>query len=58
MGTIIAIANAILTVVNSGGGTPPPPLDFVIAENGVDFLITEAGDNISISDGYRRVGWL
>jgi hypothetical protein len=46
MGTIIAIANAILTVVNSGGGTPPPPLDFVIAENGVDFIITEAGDNI------------
>jgi len=45
MGTIIAIANAILTVVNSGGGTPPPPLDYVIAENG-DFLITEAGDNI------------
>lgn len=47
MGTIIAIASAITTTIFGGGGTPPPPpSDFVLLENGVDFVITEGGDNV------------
>jgi len=47
MGTIIAIANAIGATILGGGGTPPPPpTDFVLLENGVDFVITEGGDNV------------
>lgn len=47
MGTIIAIANAIGSVILGGGGiTPPPPSDFILLENGVDFVVTEGGDNV------------
>ena len=46
MGTIIAIANAITTTIFGGGGTPPPAGDFILLENGVDFVITEGGDNV------------
>lgn len=47
MGTIIAIANAIGAAILSGGvAPPPPPPDFVLLENGVDFVVTEGGDNV------------
>lgn len=47
MGLIIAIANAITTTILGGGGVVPPPLDdFIIMENGVDFVVTESGDNV------------
>jgi hypothetical protein len=47
MGTIIAIASAIgSTILGGGGSTPPPPPDFILLENGVDFVVTEGGDNI------------
>lgn len=46
MASIIAIANAIQSTVNAGGGGPIPPLSYIVAENGVDFIISELGDNL------------
>lgn len=47
MSTIIAIANAITSTILGGGGVVPPPTeDFIIMENGVDFVVAESGDNL------------
>jgi hypothetical protein len=43
-GLIISIGNYIGGII-SGGVAPVIP-DFIIMENGVDFVITEGGDNI------------
>ncbi len=44
-GIIIAIVNMI--GITTGGTVPPPVTGDIIAENGVDFIVTEAtSDNI------------
>jgi hypothetical protein len=43
-GLLIAIGNYIGGIVT---GTPVPPVfDYILNENGVDFIITEGGDDM------------
>tara|TARA_Y100000592_G_C5414682_1_gene289959 strand:+ start:509 stop:664 length:156 start_codon:yes stop_codon:yes gene_type:complete len=48
--TILGNANAILAIPNKSKLAPPPITNFILMENGVDFMETESGGNIMIRE--------